>query len=239
MADLQLVHYIEKEQEKGFTEHQITDILLKYGAPKQDIEECFDYIKAKEKEKHMHTYSSEEFLDAEEKESAGTKENKKEENKKPAQHDYSKNIYAVVGVIVLIIIGSFLVMKLAFLNENSDTVNGDSQITTGSSNNSMITGEEHNNTGMKSIITPEKLNASDEARQELFNKLVDECVKEDIQYADKSCLDLHQDDPEACANRLGCEIKAYFRIAMLTKDTSVCDNIDIDSLREECKNQVP
>ena len=43
MVNLQLVHYIEKELDKGFTNKQITQILIKNNYNQTEIKECLNY----------------------------------------------------------------------------------------------------------------------------------------------------------------------------------------------------
>jgi len=104
MEDIRLAHYIEKEKEKGFSNDKIKNVLDNAGFTKEEINDCFEYI-----ENNKVEY---EELD---KESANEKE--LIEIAKKAPIDYKpRKMWIIVGSILLIIIGSFIVLKLGPTN---------------------------------------------------------------------------------------------------------------------------
>jgi len=232
MADLQLVHYIEKEFEKGFTREQVKEVLVKYGHPSEKIDECFAYLDAKAKDEHMQMAGSQAFKKAEQ-ELVKPMEPAKPESRFPIDLK-PKNIYIIIGVIVLIIIGSFLIMKFAFSGDNP-TEKEPEQDEPDRPNPIQYEPTKQTEPDVEGIMSPSILQTDPAERKKAFDRMVDDCVEGEIERIDKICPALVLDDITKCDDNITCIDDYHLYSAIVVNNQDACEKISDKTLKKGCQ----
>jgi hypothetical protein len=250
MVNLQLVHYIEKELNLNFNKKQITNILIKNNYSKKEIGNCFKYIDNKKTNNHINITHTK-YVNTKEitptninedittnKESIPTTEQiitQEKHFKVPIEYT-PKNMWIIIGTIILIIFGTFMIITAANYkqqqnieintsNSQENLTNNSNQITTKPIYSNNTQSEPKRRIGQ--ILTQEE-------KEEIFNKMYGACIIHRLTFADESCLALATTDISKCNNDKKCMDDYYFFNSIVTDELKMCNKISNNEFKSTC-----
>jgi hypothetical protein len=247
MVNLQLVHYIEKELDKGFTNKQITQILIKNNYNQTEIKECLNYLKAKKTDNHIVTTEIEvnntekniknitNVKSVDENNELIQPTNEIIDNKKHFKmpiHYTPRNMWKIIGAIIFIIFGTFIIITAANYKQQPNEENNATNI-----NN--ITTEPITNYTNQIQTNHQKSgrigkNFNEEEKQQLYNNLYDGCISHKLTFADKTCLALGSTDITKCNSDKECIDDYNFYNALKSNDLTTCNKISDNEFKSIC-----
>jgi len=264
MEHLELVHYIEMEQDKGVSKENIIRALLETGYSKEVVSGCFAYIEQKKTEHHVDTITQTTQVP-------------------PHRH---RSLWLVIAGIIVIIIASYFIMTLA--PEEEPIVHTPGRNLTDTERSRMYD-ELYNKCieKWKKVTEPSCIalanddigKCTDIDCRDKFNiykaialedsslcglisdsKILDNCAQESISKCEtevckavrakdaskcigslnarSTCLAYISQDEFHCFNKLDCEDGAYLTIALLTKDFNDCEFIHNLQRADDCKTKI-